>query len=209
MIGEMVEETVTISTQMFARILAMVSMAEESNVLPEGCEWLQRRVCDTLLLQNGWRNSQCNDLMNMVKAELEFLKEHKFVEDGMEERETKLVPECEEAVKKRAAEEAKGIEETIEKLKKAGFVECGPRELKLNINEYDHPQRYTGEDGKDLIDRFEEGLIPEEQTRGFLKGNVLKYLVRYEDKGGMDDLLKANEYLRRLVAFEDGGDSDD
>lgn len=27
MIGEMVEETVTISTQMFARILAMVSMA--------------------------------------------------------------------------------------------------------------------------------------------------------------------------------------
>ena len=50
MIGEMVEETVTISTQMFARILAMVSMAEESNVLPEGCEWLQRRVCDTLLL---------------------------------------------------------------------------------------------------------------------------------------------------------------
>lgn len=28
MIGEMVEETVTISTQMFVRILAMVSMAE-------------------------------------------------------------------------------------------------------------------------------------------------------------------------------------
>lgn len=100
MIGEMVEETVTISTQMFVRILAMVSMAEESNVLPEGCKWLQRRVCDTLLLQNGWRNSQCDDLMNMVKAELEFLKEHKFVEDGIEERETKLVPECEEAVKK-------------------------------------------------------------------------------------------------------------
>lgn len=170
MIGEMVEETVTISTQMFARILAMVSMAEESNVLPEGCEWLQRRVCDTLLLQNGWRNSQCNDLMNMVKAELEFLKEHKFVEDGMEERET---------------------------------------EAETNASDYDHPQRYTGEDGKDLIDRFEEGLIPEEQVRGFLKGNVLKYLVRYEDKNGMDDLIKANEYLRRLIVFEDGGDSDD
>lgn len=130
----MVEETVTISTQMFVRILAMVSMAEESNVLPEGCEWLQRRVCDTLLLQNGWRNSQCDDLMNMVKAELEFLKEHKFVE---------------------------------------------------------------------------EGLITEEQTRGFLKGNVLKYLVRYEDKGGMDDLIKAHEYLTRLIAFEDGGDNND
>lgn len=76
------------------------------------------------------------------------------------------------------------------------------------INNYDHPQRYTGEDGKDLIDRFEEGLIPEEQVRGFLKGNVLKYVVRYEDKGGMDDLIKANEYLRRLIEFEDGADSE-
>lgn len=75
--------------------------------------------------------------------------------------------------------------------------------------EYDHPQRYTGEDGKDLIDRLEEGLITEEQTRGFLKGNVLKYVTRYEDKNGIDDLIKAHEYLRRLIAFEDGGDSDD
>lgn len=75
--------------------------------------------------------------------------------------------------------------------------------------EYDHPQRYTGEDGKDLIDRFEEGLIPEEQVRGFLKGNVLKYVTRYEDKNGIDDLIKAHEYLRRLIAFEDGGNSDD
>lgn len=169
MIGEMVEETVTISTQMFVRILAMVSMAEESNVLPEGCGWLQRRVCDTLLLQNGWRNSQCDDLINMVKAELEFLKEHKFVEDGIKERETK--PET-------------------------------------DTSDYDHPQRYTGEDGKDLIDRMEEGLINEEQTRGFLKGNILKYVTRYEGKGGMDDLIKANEYLTRLIAFEDGGDSE-
>lgn len=75
------------------------------------------------------------------------------------------------------------------------------------INNYDHPKRYTGEDGKDLIDRMEEGLIPEEQVRGFLKGNVLKYVTRYEEKNEIDDLLKANEYLRRLVAFEDGGDN--
>lgn len=115
----------------------------------------------------------------------------------------------EETLEKRAAEEAKEIEETIEKLKKAGFVECGPRELTLNINEYDHPQRYTGEDGKDLIDRFEEGLISEDQTRGFLRGNALKCLVRYKDKNGTDDLIKAREYITRLIAFEDGGDSDE
>ena len=72
-----------------------------------------------------------------------------------------------------------------------------------NTNEYNHPQRYTGKDGKDLIDRFEEGLISEEQTRGFLKGNILKYVTRYESKDGTKDLLKAKEYLKRLIAFEE------
>ena len=76
------------------------------------------------------------------------------------------------------------------------------------INNYNHPKRYTGEDGKDLIDRMEEGLMPEEQVRGFLRGNVFKYLTRYPDKYGMDDLIKANEYLRRLIAFEDGEDGE-
>lgn len=71
-----------------------------------------------------------------------------------------------------------------------------------NTNEYNHPQRYTGKDGKDLIDRFEDGLISEEQTRGFLKGNILKYVTRYESKDGTKDLLKAQAYLKRLIAFE-------
>lgn len=89
------------------------------------------------------------------------------------------------------------------------FTKEASEELETNTTEYNHPQRYTGKDGKDLIDRFEEGLISEEQARGFLKGNVLKYVTRYEDKNGIDDLIKAHEYLRRLIAFEDGGDSDD
>ena len=71
-----------------------------------------------------------------------------------------------------------------------------------NTNEYNHPLRYTGKDGKDLIDRFEEGLISEEQTRGFLKGNILKYVTRYESKDGTKDLLRAQAYLKRLIAFE-------
>ena len=54
-----------------------------------------------------------------------------------------------------------------------------------------------------MIDRFEEGLISEEQTRGFLKGNILKYVTRYESKDGMKDLLKAQEYLKRLIVFEE------
>ena len=72
-----------------------------------------------------------------------------------------------------------------------------------NATEYDHPQRYTGKDGKDLIDRLEEGMISKEQVRGFLKGNILKYVTRYESKDGTKDLLKAKEYLKRLIAFEE------
>ena len=62
-----------------------------------------------------------------------------------------------------------------------------------NTNEYNHPQRYTGKDGKDLIDRLEEGMISKEQVRGFLKGNILKYVTRYESKDGTKDLLKAKK----------------
>lgn len=87
------------------------------------------------------------------------------------------------------------------------FTKEASEELETNTTEYNHPQRYTGEDGKDLIDRFEEGLISEDQTRGFLRGNALKCLVRYKDKNGIDDLIKAREYITRLIAFEDGGDN--
>lgn len=92
-----------------------------------------------------------------------------------------------------------------EKLEKEFFEKTGERKGGRKMTtKYNHPQRYTGEDGKDLIDRMEEGLMPEEQVRGFLRGNVFKYLTRYPDKYGMDDLIKAHEYLRRLIAFEDG-----
>lgn len=33
----------------------------------------------------------------------------------------------------------------------------------------------------------------------FLEGNVIKYLSRWKDKGGLDDLLKAQHYLAKLA----------
>lgn len=87
------------------------------------------------------------------------------------------------------------------------FTKETSEELEIDTPEYNYPQRYTGEDGKDLIDRFEEGLISEDQTRGFLRGNALKCLVRYKDKNRTDDLIKAREYITRLIVFEDGGDN--
>ena len=34
---------------------------------------------------------------------------------------------------------------------------------------------------------------------GFLEGNIIKYVTRYKFKNGREDLLKAKEYLDRLL----------
>jgi len=42
-----------------------------------------------------------------------------------------------------------------------------------------------------------------EQFEGYLRGNVIKYLARYPEKGGGLDLLKARHYLERLLEAVD------
>lgn len=51
-----------------------------------------------------------------------------------------------------------------------------------------------------------EASMSQEQFRGYLKGNCLKYLWRYEYKGKpVQDLEKAEWYLKRLLGtFHDG-----
>lgn len=34
---------------------------------------------------------------------------------------------------------------------------------------------------------------------GFLEGNIIKYVVRYKEKGGVEDLVKASHYLDKLI----------
>lgn len=65
------------------------------------------------------------------------------------------------------------------------------------------PKYYKGKDGKDLFSRFENGLLSKEQVRGFYLGNVMKYITRYRGKNGVEDLLKADTYLNRLIEFEE------
>jgi hypothetical protein len=37
---------------------------------------------------------------------------------------------------------------------------------------------------------------------GFLEGNVIKYVVRWKDKAGLEDLKKARHYLDMLIELE-------
>lgn len=52
----------------------------------------------------------------------------------------------------------------------------------------------------ECIDAIEASLTGE-AFRGYLKGNIQKYLWRYEEKGNaLQDLQKAEWYLKRLIA---------
>lgn len=44
-----------------------------------------------------------------------------------------------------------------------------------------------------------EASMDSEAFKGYLKGNCLKYLWRYEYKNGMEDLRKAMWYLEKLI----------
>ena len=38
---------------------------------------------------------------------------------------------------------------------------------------------------------------------GYLEGNIVKYITRWKDKGGVEDLKKARHYLDKLIEVSD------
>jgi hypothetical protein len=67
-----------------------------------------------------------------------------------------------------------------------------------NNDEVNNPAHYTS-GGIECIDAIKASMT-EEQFKGFLKGNVIKYLWRYELKNNpVQDLEKAQYYLNRLI----------
>lgn len=37
---------------------------------------------------------------------------------------------------------------------------------------------------------------------GFFEGNIVKYISRWKDKGGVEDLRKAKHYLEKLIELQ-------
>ena len=56
--------------------------------------------------------------------------------------------------------------------------------------------------GVECIEAIEASMTPE-SFKGFLKGNCIKYLYRYESKNGIEDLKKAEWYLLRLILINE------
>ena len=59
-----------------------------------------------------------------------------------------------------------------------------------------HPPHYQG--AIECINAIEASMEPR-AFKGFLKGNIQKYVWRYEEKGGVESLQKAQWYLNRLI----------
>ena len=85
-----------------------------------------------------------------------------------------------------------------EPLKETPFHKPDFSHLKDNIN----PDHYKSK-SKETIERLQDNLTAGE-FKGYLKGNILKYLDRYEHKNGVEDLNKANWYLNKLIELENG-----
>jgi len=65
-------------------------------------------------------------------------------------------------------------------------------------NQVNHPDHYM--QGKIECIEAMESAMSSEGFRGYCKGNIIKYLWRYESKGNpIQDLLKAQWYLERLI----------
>lgn len=60
-----------------------------------------------------------------------------------------------------------------------------------------HPNHYC-KGGVECIDAIRASMTTE-AFAGYCKGNVMKYIFRYEDKGGVEDLDKALVYLNWLI----------
>lgn len=66
-----------------------------------------------------------------------------------------------------------------------------------------HPERYGGDTTYECI-KVLEAWLPPEQYKGFLRGNVLKYLCRVGKKDEtVQELKKAKWYLEKLIEKEE------
>lgn len=59
-----------------------------------------------------------------------------------------------------------------------------------------HPSHYN-RTSVEVIDTL-RGMMTDDEYRGFLIGNVVKYISRYSLKNGIEDIKKAKYYLSLL-----------
>lgn len=72
---------------------------------------------------------------------------------------------------------------------------CGK---KSNADMVNHPSHYT-QGGIECIDCIKSATVGKVGIEAFCVGNAIKYLFRYEEKNGIEDVKKARWYIDRLI----------
>lgn len=67
----------------------------------------------------------------------------------------------------------------------------------MSFDVVNKPKHYN-QGGIECLDAIEASMS-KEQFVGYLKGNIQKYLWRFEQKNGIEDLKKSEFYLKRLI----------
>ena len=63
-----------------------------------------------------------------------------------------------------------------------------------------HPDHYIAETGMEVIDVIEAFTFDLKGIEATDTGNVIKYICRWSKKNGLEDLKKAEWYLKHLIA---------
>lgn len=66
-----------------------------------------------------------------------------------------------------------------------------------------NPPHYQGE--VEAIDSIKSAMSYE-GFKGYLQGNSIKYLIRFDRKNGVEDLKKAQWYINRLIKHLENGE---
>ena len=69
------------------------------------------------------------------------------------------------------------------------------------MDSINHPNHYT-QSNIECIDAI-ESMLGESGFKSYCRGNCLKYLWRYNNKGGVEDLKKCRRYLDKLISILD------
>ena len=76
------------------------------------------------------------------------------------------------------------------------FNSCRARN---GLDMVNHPKHYKAKNGMEVIDVIESFTANLSGYEATHTGNVIKYICRWKEKNGLEDLKKAQWYLERLI----------
>ena len=97
----------------------------------------------------------------------------------------------------RSCLETRDIAEMIWKREKESIIDKLQDLPEVKHDVVNHPNHYTN-GNIECIDAIQASMSIE-AFAGFLKGNIIKYMWRYEHKNGIEDLKKAQWYQKKLI----------